>query len=123
MNSVVRPLATIYTGSTHPESFLVSYRLMSLACVQTPLPLTDVSLPIFSEGRGASVLRLVYSLPLAYVQGVGKGRGREEGKKAGGLGTFPLLSSSMAGGWGGGGWSASKLSMTGQSSSESLLAG
>ena len=103
MNSVVRPLAAIYTGSTHPESFLVSYRRMSLACVQTPPPLTDVSLPIFSEGRGASVLRLVYSLPLACVAGVEKGRGREEGKKAGGLGTLPLLSSSMAGGWGGGG--------------------
>ena len=87
MNSVVRPLAAIYTGSTHPESFLVSYRRMSLA---------------FSEGRGASVLRLVYSLPLACVAGVEKGRGREEGKKAGGLGTLPLLSSSMAGGWGGG---------------------
>ena len=124
MNSVVRPLAAIYTGSTHPESFLVSYRRMSLACVQTPPPLTDVSLPIFSEGRGASVLRLVYSLPLACVAGVEKGRGREEGKKAGGLGTLPLLSSSMAGGWGGGGgWSASKLSMAGQSSSESLPAG
>ena len=27
------------------------------------------------------------------VAGVEKGRGREEGKKAGGLGTFPLLSS------------------------------
>lgn len=69
-----------------------------------PLPsqlLTDVSLPIFSEGRGASALRLVYSLPLACVAGVEKGRGREEGKKAGGLGMFPLLSSSMAGGWGG----------------------
>ena len=102
MNSVVRPLATIYTGSTHPESFLVSYRRMSLACVQTPPPLTDFSLPIFSEGRGASVLRLVYSLPLACVAGVEKGRGREEGKKAGGLGTFPLLSSSMAGVGGGG---------------------
>ena len=90
-----------------------------------PLPsqlLTDVSLPIFSEGRGASALRLVYSLPLACVAGVEKGRGREEGKKAGGLGMFPLLSSSMAGGWGGGG-AASKLSMAGQSSSESLLAG
>ena len=123
MNSVVRPLATIYTGSTHPESFLVSYRRMSLACVQTPPPLTDVSLPIFSEGRRASVLRLVYSLPLACVAGVEKGRSREEGKKAGGLGTFPLLSSSVAGGWGGGGWSASKLSMAGQSSSDSLLAG
>lgn len=98
MNSVVRPLATIYTGSTHPESFLVSYRRMSLTCVQAPPPLTDVSLPIFSEGRGASVLRLVYSLPLACVAGVEKGRGREEGKKAGGLGTFPFLSSSIAGG-------------------------
>ena len=75
---------------------------MSLACVQTPPPppLTDVSLPIFSEGRGASVLRLVCSLPLARVEGVEKGRVREEGEKAGGLGTSPLLSSSMA--WGGG---------------------
>ena len=44
----------------------------------------------------------MYSLPLACVAGVEKGRGREEGKKAGGLGMFPLLSSSMAGGWGGG---------------------
>ena len=65
-----------------------------------PPPLTDVSLPIFSEGRGASVLRLVCSLPLARVEGVEKGRVREEGEKAGGLGTSPLLSSSMA--WGGG---------------------
>ena len=103
---------------------------MSLACVQTPPPppppppppLTDVSLPIFSEGRGASVLRLVCSLPLARVAGVEKGRGREEGEKVGGLGTSPLLSSNMAG-RGGGGWSASKLSMARQSSSESLLAG
>ena len=109
MNSVVRPLAAIYTGSTHPESFLVSHRRMSLACVQTPPPLTDVSLPIFSEGRGASVLRLLYSLPLACVADVEKGRGREEGKKAGG--------------GGGAGWSASKLSMARQSSSDSLLAG
>ena len=84
-------------------------------------PLTDVSYPIFSEGRGVSVLRLVCSFPLARVAGVEKGRGREEGKKAGGLGTFPLLSSIMTGG--GRGWSASKLSMAGQSSSESLLAG
>jgi len=63
-------------------------------------PLTDVSLPMFSEGRGASVLRLVCSLLLARVAGVEKGRGREEGKKVGGLGTFPLLSSSMAEGVG-----------------------
>ena len=95
MNSVVRPLAAIYTGSTHPESFLVSYRRMSLACVQTPPPLTDVSLPIFSEGRGASVLRLVYSLPLACAAGVEKGRGREEGKKAGGGGGAGLRASSL----------------------------
>ena len=95
MNSVVRPLATIYTGSTHPESFLVSYRRMSLTCVQAPPPLTDVSLPIFSEGRGASVLRLVYSLPLACAAGVEKGRGREEGKKAGGGGGAGLRASSL----------------------------
>lgn len=78
---------------------------MSLACVQTPStppPLTDVSLPIFSEGRGTSVLRLLCSLPLVRVAGVEKGRGREEGKKAGGLGTFRLQSSSMAGGVGAG---------------------
>ena len=67
-----------------------------------PPPLTDVSLPIFSEGRGASVLRLVCSLPLARVAGVEKGRGREEGEKVGGLGTSPLLSSNMAGRGGGG---------------------
>ena len=42
------------------------------------------------------------------VAGVEKGRGREEGKKAGGLGTFPLLSSSMTGG-GGEGLRASSL--------------
>ena len=103
------------------SGFLPSY-VLSL-CTDAPFPsppLTDVSLPIFSEGSGASVLRLVCSLPLARVAGVEKGRGREEGEKAGGLGTSPLLSSSMAGVGGG---SASKLSMAGQSSSESLLAG
>ena len=81
------------------SGFLPSY-VLSL-CTDAPSPHRRLS-PDFFWRRGASVLRLVYSLPLACVAGVEKGRGREEGKKAGGLGTFPLLSSSMAEGWGGG---------------------